>query len=76
MVSPGKQLLEFDMQEKGYCSVLVVLENKYHQIATLDVSIHANIETLDTLKWFVLIPFLSISALLLFSSHLGTPLPL
>ena len=60
----------------GYYNLIVLLMTEHCQTIQLDVSIHSNIEILHIVKYIVLIPFLILSALLLLSSNLGTPLPL
>ena len=54
----------------------MVVENEHKQMATMDVSVHSNVGALFYLKWMILIPFLLLTTILLFSSNLATPLPL
>lgn len=54
----------------------VIFENEHRQIMNVNVNIHANIETLNYLKWIIVIPVIIISTLLFCSSNLGSPLPL
>lgn len=72
----GSYILEFELLETGYYNIQVVLENEHKQIVERVIPIHANVEALNYVKWFVLIPFLLISTILMLSSSFGTPLPL
>lgn len=72
----GSYILEFELLETGYYNIQVVLENEHRQIVERVIPIHANVEALNYVKWFVLIPFLLISTILMLSSSFGTPLPL
>ena len=72
----GSYILEFELLETGYYNIQVVLENEHRQIVERVIPIHANVEALNYVKWFVLITFLLISTILMLSSSFGTPLPL
>ena len=76
MEKAGTYVLIFDLQETGYFNLFVVVENEHKQMATMDVSVHSNVGALFYLKWMILIPFLLLTTILLFSSNLATPLPL
>lgn len=67
--------MEFELTETGYYNLQVVLENEHKQIIERIVTIHSNVEALNYLKWFLLVPFFTVSLILVLSSSFGTPLP-
>lgn len=67
--------MEFESTETGYYNLQIVLENEHKQIIERVVTIHSNVEALNYLKWFLLVPFFTVSLILVLSSSFGTPLP-